>query len=105
MDTASLGRFEHETTTIPSLVTVDDHVIFSFAENSIIRIKDGLFVYQRSDVIVSEETLSVKKDKKMKRWATLVGGGVSLVNMIPVTPARDQSDDAYSITGQGGHNA
>ena len=67
MDTASLGRFEHETTTIPSLVTVDDHVIFSFAENSIIRIKDGLFVYQRSDVIVSEETLSVKKDKKMKR--------------------------------------
>ena len=78
VDTATLGRFEHETATIPSLVSVDDHVIFSFAENSIVRIKDGLFIYQQSDVIGAEETLSVKKDKKMKRWAGLVAGAITL---------------------------
>ena len=92
VDTATLGRFEHETATIPSLVSVDDHMIFAFAENSIVRIKDGLFIYQQSDVIGAEETLSVKKDKTMKKWASLIAGGVAIVDMIPTPdPPRNQS--------------
>ena len=92
VDTATLGRFEHETATIPSLVSVDDHMILAFAENSIVRIKDGLFIYQQSDVIGAEETLSVKKDKTMKKWASLIAGGVAIVDMIPTPdPPRDQS--------------
>ena len=92
VDTATLGRFEHETATIPSLVSVDDHMILAFAENSIVRIKDGLFIYQQSDVIGAEETLSVKKDKTMKKWASLIAGGVAIVDMIPTPdPPRNQS--------------
>ena len=93
VDTATLpGDFESKTVPEPSLAAIDNEVILSFAENSIVRIKDGLFIYQQSDVIGAEETLSVKKDKTMKKWASLIAGGVAIVDMIPTPdPPRDQS--------------
>ena len=91
VDTATLGRFEHDTVPTPSLLTLEDAVIFAFAENSIVRIKDGLFIYQQSDVIRAEETLSAKKDKSLKKWAKIANVIATLPEMIPdPIPPRDQ---------------
>ena len=78
VDIATLGRFESKTVPIPSLVTLDSEVIFSFAENSIVRIKDGFFTYQQSDVTGAGETLSRKKTKRWQNVTGIIGGVVAL---------------------------
>ena len=77
VDIATLGRFESKTVPIPSLVTLDSEVIFSFAENSIVRIKDGFFTYQQSDVTGAGETLSRKKTRRWQNVTGIIGGAVA----------------------------
>ena len=78
VDVATLGRFESKTVLIPSLATLDSEVIFSFAENSIVRIKDGFFTYQQSDVTGVGETLSRKKTRRWQNVTGVIGGAVAL---------------------------
>ena len=74
VDTATLpGDFESKTVPEPSLVAIDNEVILSFAENSIVRMKGGFFIFEPSDVTGKDDTESVKKDKKNRKWRVLGG--------------------------------
>ena len=74
VDTATLSEdFESKTVPEPSLVAIDNEVILSFAENSIVRMKGGFFIFEPSDVTGKDDTESVKKDKKNRKWRVLGG--------------------------------
>ena len=74
VDTATLpGDFESKTVPEPSLAAIDNEVILSFAENSIVRMKGGFFIFEPSDVIGKDNTESVKKDNKNRKWRVLGG--------------------------------
>ena len=77
--TATLhGDFESKTVSDPSLAVIDNEVILSFAENSIVRMKGGFFIFESSDVTGNDDTESVKKDKKNRKWHIL-GGALGTV--------------------------
>ena len=79
VDTATLpGDFESKTVPEPSLVAIDNETILSFAENSIVRMKGGFFIFEPSDVTGNDDTESVKKDKKNRKWHIL-GGALGTV--------------------------
>ena len=79
VDTATLpGDFESKTVPEPSLAAIDNEVILSFAENSIVRMKGGFFIFESSDVTGKDDTESVKKDKKNRKWRVL-GGALGTV--------------------------
>ena len=79
VDTATLpGDFESKTVPEPSLAAIDNEVILSFAENSIVRMKGGFFIFESSDVTGKDDTESVKKDKKNRKWHVL-GGALGTV--------------------------
>ena len=79
VDTATLpGDFESKTVPEPSLVAIDNETILSFAENSIVRMKGGFFIFESSDVTGNDDTESVKKDKKNRKWHIL-GGALGTV--------------------------
>ena len=79
VDTATLpGDFESKTVPEPSLAAIDNEVILSFAENSIVRMKGGFFIFESSDVTGNDDTESVKKDKKNRKWHIL-GGALGTV--------------------------
>ena len=74
VDTATLpGDFESKSVPEPSLAAIDNEVILSFAENSIVRMKGSFFIFEPSDVIGKDDTESVKKDKKNRKWRVLGG--------------------------------
>jgi hypothetical protein len=74
VDTATLSEdFESKTVPEPSLAVIDNEVILSFAENSIVRMKGGFFIFEPSDVIGKDDTESVKKDNKNRKWRVLGG--------------------------------
>ena len=74
VDTATLSEdFESKTVSEPSLAVIDNEVILSFAENSIVRMKGGFFIFEPSDVTGKDDTESVKKDKKNRKWRVLGG--------------------------------
>ena len=74
VDTATLSEdFESKTVPEPSLAVIDNEVILSFAENSIVRMKGGFFIFESSDVTGKDDTESVKKDKKNRKWRVLGG--------------------------------
>ena len=74
VDTATLSEdFESKTVSEPSLAAIDNEVILSFAENSIVRMKGGFFIFESSDVTGKDDTESVKKDKKNRKWRVLGG--------------------------------
>ena len=79
VDTATLSEdFESKTVSEPSLAVIDNEVILSFAENSIVRMKGGFFIFESSDVTGNDDTESVKKDKKNRKWHIL-GGALGTV--------------------------
>ena len=79
VNTATLpGDFEPKTVPEPSLAAIDNEVILSFAENSIVRMKGGFFIFESSDVTGNDDTESVKKDKKNRKWHIL-GGALGTV--------------------------
>jgi hypothetical protein len=79
LDTATLpGNFESETVPEPSLVAIDDEVILAFAENSIVSMEGGFFIFEPSDVIGRDDTESVKKDNKNRKWR-IAGGALGTV--------------------------
>jgi len=74
VDTATLSEdFESKTVLEPSLAVIDNEVILAFAENSIVRMKGGFFIFQSTDVTGQDDTESVKKDKKNRKWRVLGG--------------------------------
>ena len=74
VDTATLpGDFESKSVPEPSLAAIDNEVILSFAENSIVRMKGGFFIFEPSDVIGKDDTESGKKDNKNRKWRVLGG--------------------------------
>ena len=74
VDTATLSEdFESKTVSEPSLAVIDNEVILSFAEKSIVRMKGGFFIFEPSDVTGKDDTESVKKDKKNRKWRVLGG--------------------------------
>ena len=74
VDTATLSEdFESKTVPEPSLAVIDNEVILSFAENSIVRMKGGFFIFEPSGVTGKDDTESVKKDKKNRKWRVLGG--------------------------------
>ena len=74
VDTATLpGDFESKSVPEPSLAAIDNEVILSFAENSIVRMKGSFFIFEPSDVIGKDDTESVKKDNKNRKWRVLGG--------------------------------
>ena len=96
VDTATLpGDFESKTVPEPSLVAIDNETILSFAENSIVRMKGGFFIFEPSDVTGKDDTESVKKDKKNRKWRVLGGalGTVISGTAIAVSPSL-LSDDS-----------
>ena len=79
VDTATLSEdFESKSVPEPSLAVIDNEVILSFAENSIVRMKGGFFIFESSDVTGKDDTESVKKDKKNRKWRVL-GGALGTV--------------------------
>ena len=83
VDTATLSEdFESKTVPEPSLAVIDNEVILSFAENSIVRMKGGFFIFQSTDVTGQDDTESVKKDKKNRKWRVLGGAlGVTVAGV------------------------
>ena len=74
VDTATLpGDFEPKTVPEPSLAAIDNEVILSFAENSIVRMKGGFFIFESSDVTGKDDTESVKENSKNRKWHVLGG--------------------------------
>ena len=99
VDTATLSEdFESKTVPEPSLAVIDNEVILSFAENSIVRMKGGFFIFEPSDVTGKDDTESVKKDKKNRKWRVLGGalGTVVAGTAIAVSPYLSDSNEQRS---------